>query len=676
MSDDEIVIKVDSKIGNLHSKEVYNLYKMAGASFLVLNILASGVPLYFLDLKIRKFPRGKDCNNKSALTQKEFVSETLKEWEQAGFVKEVRLEEAKVILPLSVAHRWSHSKKKLKYRLVLDCSPLTDKLSYGRIKLPDLNYLRNQIRKNDYLGLIDITSFYLHFTLQETFADRLCFQWDFQDGRGLITFQAVVMLFGVPHAPWVVTMCTDVMVKYFRKTHSIMLNPFIDDFSHLCHGTLEEAVRQFNFAKEEIGKWGFIVSEGKLVPPARKNMILGYEIDTIAMVMKFDENKWDEVNFLLVDALQPKVPVRYLARIVGKLFSMGYATKIPVSSFMPLAISTIARATVDGDWRSWNNEIEITQDIYDELLFLLNNIKSWNGVDLKKPFRIHFYDSENPVSHTTFDPYIGDASKEAAAMYSIKNPRKFAIRYFPETLAMASSARRELASIELLIMEHSEWLEKGSTVVYASDNTSVNRWVNVGTCKRDVAKTLQNIFLKCLSLEIDLRVTWVPRSHMLLVEADMLSRRDTDEYTLRNRDMEYIKWQYGSPFTLDVFASQFLFRATKFYSKFPSSMSSGTDGLYQPWAQEDVWMFPPRKLLGHCIQRLFSERSIRGALVALDNTEGLMKTLMFPQGHAPTFVYRVFRFPVKIRMGYKEDISDAMRNTFSDNWHDLIGMQC
>ena len=42
---------------------------------------------------------------------------------------------------------------------------------------------------------------------------------------------AVVMIFGIPHAPWVVTMVTDVLVKFFRQSYQIYLNPFIDDFS-------------------------------------------------------------------------------------------------------------------------------------------------------------------------------------------------------------------------------------------------------------------------------------------------------------------------------------------------------------------------------------------------------------------------------------------------------------
>ena len=74
-------------------------------------------------------------------------------------------------------------------------------------------------------------------------------------------------------------------------------------------------------------------------------------------------------------------------------------------------------------------------------------------------------------------------------------------------------------------MEQAEWIERGATVVYASDSTTLNRWVNCGTCKPEIAEVLQRIFLRCMELKIDIRVTWVPRSHPLLEEADFLSRR-------------------------------------------------------------------------------------------------------------------------------------------------------
>ena len=467
-------------------------------------------------------------------------------------------------------------------------------------------------------------------------------------------------------------MCTEVIVKMFLRVHKMIINPFIDDFSHICHGEEEEAIAQFSIAKEEIRSWGFVISEEKVVKPARQNVILGYLIDTTTMTIKFDVCKLDELRFLIMEAIQPKVEARYLAKIVGKIMALGYASKVPVASFLPRSIAAIAETTEEGDWKAWRKELVVTKQIHEELVFVLNNLSSWNGQDVKKPMRIHFFTSENPIAEKPFEPFIGDASKEAAAFFSIRNPHKFAIKFFPESLAMASSSRRELASVEMLVMEHSDWFQPGSTIVYASDSTSLNRWVNVGSCKPDIARILQRIFLKCFDLGVDLRVTWVPRSHALLEEADLLSRRDTDEFTLRNRDWGYIKWQYGKTFTLDVFASQFLFRAQKYYSKFPSRGSSGTDGLYQQWSQEEAWIFPPRKLLGPCIRRIQVEADLKGALVGLDNSEGLIRSILFPNNHAPEWVWQVYKFPIKVRMGFTEELSDAMRNNFSATWHDLI----
>ena len=108
---------VVSRIGTLHSDSVIETYKEAGANDLVMLILTTGVPLFLRTLKMRKYPRGHMPNNKSSLSNRAFVSSTLKDWEMKGYIQRIPFNQAKVILPLSVAHRWSHSKQKIKYRL-------------------------------------------------------------------------------------------------------------------------------------------------------------------------------------------------------------------------------------------------------------------------------------------------------------------------------------------------------------------------------------------------------------------------------------------------------------------------------------------------------------------------------------------------------------------------------
>ena len=129
------------------------------------------------------------------------------------------------------------------------------------------------------------------------------------------------------------------------------------------------------------------------------------------------------------------------------------------------------------------------------------------------------------------------------------------MEYFSADLRETSSARRELASLEILFLHYPDLLERNSNVVYTSDNLTLNRWVNVGTCKPGVAKVLQKIFMKAHELEIILAVTWEPRTDVKIMAADLAGRRDSDEHGLRLRDYNFILKHFGMDIGIDAFAS-------------------------------------------------------------------------------------------------------------------------
>ena len=127
----------------------------------------------------------------------------------------------------------------------------------------------------------------------------------------------------------------------------------------MCHGDLEQAMREFDFAQTELETWGFVISKEKLVMPNTQNTILGYTVDTTLMRVSFDENKFEELRFLIEDAIQPSVRARDLARIIGKFVSMGYGVRVPITCFIPRAIAAVAAVTDEDDWRSWDNMVEV-----------------------------------------------------------------------------------------------------------------------------------------------------------------------------------------------------------------------------------------------------------------------------------------------------------------------------
>ena len=135
-------------------------------------------------------------------------------------------------------------------------------------------------------------------------------------------------LFGIPHAPWIVTSVTKVIVKALARNHQVNINPFIDDFSSICHGTYEDAMSQFLFLLEEIPKWGFEVNHEKVVPPAVRTMVLGFYVDTRLCQIEFDTAKLTELTYLVTVALPPVMTARQLAKIIGKMMNLGFGSKL------------------------------------------------------------------------------------------------------------------------------------------------------------------------------------------------------------------------------------------------------------------------------------------------------------------------------------------------------------
>ena len=194
------------------------------------------------------------------------------------------------------------------------------------------------------VGLENKSPYLQHFVLDPTFATYFCFLWTFEEGTPAYCYKPIVMvwnicispiflllffqLFGIPHAPWIVTSVTKVIVKALSRNHGVNINPFIDDFSSICHGTYEDAMSQFLFLLKEIPKWGFEVNHEKVVPPAVRTMVLGFYVDTRLCQIEFDTAKLTELTYLVTIALPPVMTVRHLAKIIGKMMNLGFGSKL------------------------------------------------------------------------------------------------------------------------------------------------------------------------------------------------------------------------------------------------------------------------------------------------------------------------------------------------------------
>ena len=146
---------VKSILGSLHDPEVIRLYKTLGATPEVIDILTFGVPITWT--KDADFKQMSASNNKSALRNHQFVSETLTEWIKIGALVPVPRSKAKIVSPISVSTKWDHARRAIKKRVCFDGSRMKEAMCYHPVKLPDVRFLSSYCEPHDEIATVDMT---------------------------------------------------------------------------------------------------------------------------------------------------------------------------------------------------------------------------------------------------------------------------------------------------------------------------------------------------------------------------------------------------------------------------------------------------------------------------------------------------------------------------------------
>ena len=105
-------------------------------------------------------------------------------------------------------------------------------------------------------------------------------------------------------------------------------------------------------------------------------------------------------------------------------FIFNVVARMPMGCFLPTAVGLVAAATADLDWRSWGKPVRMTEDLREELMFVLTHLPSWNGAPLRRPNRIHYFRKDPSIITPSTVHFVGDAGQEAAAIYSASHRNK------------------------------------------------------------------------------------------------------------------------------------------------------------------------------------------------------------------------------------------------------------
>jgi hypothetical protein len=139
-------------------------------------------------------------------------------------------------------------------------------------------------------------------------------------------------------------------------------------------------------------------------------------------------------------------------------------------------------------------------------------------------------------------------------------------------------------------------------VKWYTDNQAVVSIVNSGSMKLPLHQLALDIFYHAKDNNIEVDIEWIPRD--LNDTADYLSKIiDPDDWCVKGKYFQLAQAQWDIC-SIDCFASGQNAKTRRFYSKWFTPFSLGTDCFAYNWFGEFCWLVPPIKLIPKAVKHV------------------------------------------------------------------------
>ncbi|XP_065943705.1 uncharacterized protein [Magallana gigas] len=336
----------DSKGVKHRLRNAVQFWKSINASDFIISTISTGYVIPFIMPPKEMYMK----NNKSAILNAEFVSDTVSELLLSSCIIQVPFIPV-VVNPLSVAMNSSGKK-----RLILDLSVLNKFVRRDKVKFEDWKIALQYFQKGFHMFKFDLKSGYHHIDIcsaQQTF---LGFSWN------NLFYVFTVLPFGLSSAPYIFTKCLRPMVRYWRQS-GVNIVLYLDDGLGLAE-SYEKGVSDSLFVKDSLEKAGFLVNlEKSIFEPCQMLEWLGMIWNTNMFCLSIPERRIQDCKSTLADLFHrlPKITARQLAQFTGKVISMGPV--IDASSVAAGAVCQLSDVFQTGRWASIQTSGENLADL-------------------------------------------------------------------------------------------------------------------------------------------------------------------------------------------------------------------------------------------------------------------------------------------------------------------------
>ncbi len=552
-------------------KNSIEFWRRINAPEFVLDIIQHGYKLPFLESP----PRAYFPNNKSALSNKNFVADAVLELLDKGLITECS-DIPHVVNPLTVAKQSSG-----KLRLILDLRFVNKYLWKDKVQFEDWNTALTYFQKDDFLFSFDLKSGYHHFHIFSEHTTFLSFGWDFGFGTRYFSFQNLP--FGLSTAPYVFTKCLRPLVHHWRS-NGIFMVIFLDDGWGRAHNR-EVCEQNASQVKSDLLEAGFVPNKDKSQwEPVQSLIWLGLSWSSTDASICITERRINDIidSIELLQAFLPTVSARKLASIAGKIISaypvMGAITQLKTRYMYQEVVRR----------EHWDKVYNLCHDskVFEELFFWKSEIRNLNKCLL------FAYSIPQVVAFT-------DASETGTGAWAHGKLQFY--RNWTVEESSRSSTWRELEGLSLALQAFAPNLS-GKKVKMFTDNKGVVSIIRKGSMNIELHNMSVQVYDFCKSNAISLEVQWIPRSENQ--RADALSREiDTDDWGVSKEFFGFMDGIWG-PHSVDRFATDYNAKLPRFNSKVWCPGTSGVDAFTMDWYSENNWLVPPVGLIGQVLRHV------------------------------------------------------------------------
>ena len=252
-------------------------------------------------------------------------------------------------------------------RIILNLKPLNMDVHYSHFKMENLTAVLELIEPNCYMASIDLRDAYYSVNIQNSYRKFLRFIWD----QNL--FQFTCLPNGLSSAPRIYTKLMKPIFASLRSQGYISVY-YLDD-TWLMGRTRNECLMNVNTTCNLLKNSGFLINvEKSQFEPSQRIIFLGFEIDSVNMIITLPNEKVDKVIHLCTTLLKNNSSsIRFVAQVIGVLVSTLPAVQYSALFYRFLEIDKIS--ALRSSKGNYDASMSLSDDAKAELQWWINSIR-------------------------------------------------------------------------------------------------------------------------------------------------------------------------------------------------------------------------------------------------------------------------------------------------------------